>query len=114
MERRDDEEVHHFITSVKEDAMFAEYDKLPLNDIITLIVVSCCHVPKLAERWGMDKNINLQHISIDADLYVRNKMLAIEPELQSSSSASPGEQGVNFVSNGFTDKKGKGRGKGKS
>ena len=73
MERRDDEEVHHFITRVKEDAKFAECDKLPLNNIVTLIVVSRCRVPYLVERWGMKKEIDLQQITIDADLYVRNR-----------------------------------------
>ena len=81
MERRDDEEVHHFITRVKEDAKHAECDKLPFNDIVTLIVVSRCRVPSLIERWGMKKEIDLQQVTIDADLYARNKKLGNHQEL---------------------------------
>ena len=114
MERRDDEEVHHFITCVKEDAKFAECDKLPLNDIVTLIVVSRCRVPYLAERWGMKKEIDLQQIIIDADLYVRNKKVGKQPEHQTPSSAGQTDQGVNFVSGVPNDKRGKGKGKGKN
>ena len=50
MERRDDEEIHHFITRVKEDARFAECDKLLLNDIVSLIICTRCRIPKLADR----------------------------------------------------------------
>ena len=60
----------------------------------------------------MNKDINLQQICIDADLYVRNKRVAKESERESS--PAPVQQEVNFVSNGFNNKKGKGGGKGKS
>ena len=62
----------------------------------------------------MKKEIDLQQIIIDADLYVRNKKVGKQPEHQTPSSAGQTDQGVNFVSGVPNDKRGKGKGKGKN
>merc|ERR1711888_140091 len=105
MECCDDEEVHHFITRVKEDVKHAECDKLPFNDIVTLIVVSRCRVPSLIEWWGMKKEIDLQQVTIDADLYVHNKKLGKHQELQTSSPVTQADQGINFIAGAPSDRR---------
>ena len=113
LERRDDEEVHHFITRVKEDAKHAECDKLPFNDIVTLIVVSRCRVPELIKRWGMKKEIDLQQVCIDADLYARNQKLDPNLDTQTTPPVSQPSEQINYVAGNSNDRKGKRGGKGK-
>ena len=111
LERRDDEEVHHFITRVKEDAKHAECDKLPFNDIVTLIVVSRCRVPELIKRWGMKKEIDLQQVCIDADLYARNQKLDPNSDTQTVPPVTQPPDQINFIAGASNDRKGKRGGK---
>ena len=113
LERRDDEEVHHFTTRVKEDAKHAECDRLPFNDIVTLIVVSRCRVPELIKRWGMKKEIDLQQVCIDADLYARNQKLDPNLDTQTTPPVSQPSEQINYVAGNSNDRKGKRGGKGK-
>ena len=101
---RDDEEIDNFITRVKEDAHYAECDNLPLTDVISLIVCSRCRIPALITRSGMQKDISLDTITLDAHLYQRTQKTIKD---QNEQRPTP-ETSVNSVSGGGGWKKGRG------
>ena len=46
LERGENEDISPFIARVKMEARYAECDKLPIDDIISLIVCSGCKIPE--------------------------------------------------------------------
>ena len=53
--------------SVKEHARYAEVDKLPVEDIITLIISSHCNIKQLTDMWALRRNLTLKEILIDCE-----------------------------------------------
>ena len=57
--RAKEESILSFINRVKEDARYADVEALSKDKIITMIIVGRCNVPKLTERWSMEKSLTL-------------------------------------------------------
>merc|ERR1711867_52517 len=55
LERKEDEELSHFVLRVKEHARYVEVDKLPVEEIITLIITSRCNIKQLTDTWALRK-----------------------------------------------------------
>ena len=54
---------------VKEHAQYAGLDKLPVEDIITLIISSRCNIKQLTDTWALRRKLTLKEILIDREAY---------------------------------------------
>ena len=60
MQRKEDEELLQFVLRVKENARYAEVDKLPVEDIISLIITSRCNIKQLTDTWALRRTLSLR------------------------------------------------------
>ena len=94
LERGDNEDISPFIARVKMEAKYAECDKLPIDDIISLIVCSGCKIPELIKRWGMQSDLSLPTIIKDASLHQRTANMINDQNDQKRKKAGVGINAV--------------------
>ena len=58
---------------VREHAKYAEVYRLPLDDIISLIISSRCNIKQLTDMWALRRNLTLKDILIDCEAYQRKE-----------------------------------------
>ena len=96
LERKEDEELSQFMLRVKEHARYAEVDKLPVEDIITLIISSRCNIKQLTDMWVLRRNLTLKEILIDCEAYQRKEKASKDfDKLGQKSKELDGETQVN-------------------
>ena len=74
MQRKEDEELLQFVLQVKENARYAEVDKLPVEDIISLIITSRCNIKQLTHTWALRRKLSLKAVLIDCEAYQRKEL----------------------------------------
>ena len=71
-----DKSVLSFISRVHEDAEHADIASLTKDDIIMTLIMEKCNTVELHECWGIDKNLNLEKLVMEAKAFTQsNKML---------------------------------------
>ena len=88
LEREENEDISPFIQRVKQEARYAECNKLPMEDIVSLIVCSGCKIPELIKRWGMQNDLSLDTIIKDTGLHQRTANMISEQQKNKKSAGA--------------------------